>query len=349
MKKMVDKSGFVMRWRKSYPFVMILGSLLITILFIVIYNAFDFNDYKFTYLIVSGIVSSIVIWLGSGLISFFLMRRINIFVQPTKLLTSLSASLIAYSTLIVIAELELIEKLNGITILYSMKIATIVIAVLITLFITAVHSSFYFFQSWKENMLKAERLEKENLLAQYETLKTQVNPHFVFNSLNTLLAMVECNPQAVKYVESLSEFLRYVLQTRDKEVVLLRDELSITNQYLILQKGRFGEKLRISMEVPEQYFHYAIPPLALQMLLENAIKHNVISKDKTLDIKVYVEDKTYLVVENSINPKKEVETSTGIGLNNIKNRYLFLSGKEVKISEENGIFRVSLPLVEFVL
>jgi len=328
---------------------MIIGSLIIVSLFILIFDAFNFNDRKFTYLVVSGIVSSLIVWVGSGLISFFLMKRINVFVRPTKLITILSILLIVYTTLVVLAEIELIERVNHVTVQYSMKVVSVIISVLITLFITAMHSSFYFFRSWKENMLKAERLEKENLLAQYETLKTQVNPHFVFNSLNTLLTMVECNPEAVKYVESLAEFLRYVLQTRDKEVVLLRDELTITNQYLVLQKGRFGDKLRISMDVPEQYYHFAVPPLALQMLLENAIKHNVISKDNNLNIKVYVEDKTYLVVENNINPKKEVENSMGIGLNNIKNRYMFLSGKEVKISEESGIFKVSLPLVEYVL
>lgn len=346
---MVDKTRFFSNSPKNYPLVMIGGSLLITILFIVVYHAFDFKSAKFTYLVISGIVSSLIVWVGSGLISMVVMKRINVFTTPVKLLFVLALSLIAYSTFIVLAEIALIESLYHAAIEYSMRIATIVITVLITLFITAVHASFYFFRSYKENMLKAEKLEKENLLAQYETLKTQVNPHFVFNSLNTLLTMVECNPDAVKYVESLSEFLRYVLQTRDKEVVLLRDELTITNQYLVIQKGRFGEKLKVSMDVPEHFYHYAVPPLALQMLFENAIKHNVISKNQTLEIRVFIEDKSFVVVENNINPKKEVEPSTGLGLANIKNRYLFLSGKEVKISQNDGIFRVSLPLVEFTL
>ena len=335
--------------QRKYAFIVLVGTLLITILFIVIYGALRFTSSEFWYMVCSCIATSLLTWFGSGFISMVLFKKINVFVYPIRLFSILSLSLILYSTIIVVAEIATIERIYHFTIDQKMKIATIVIAVLITLFITAVHSTFYFFKSWKENMIKAEKLEKENLLAQYETLKTQVNPHFVFNSLNTLLTMVECNPDATKYVESLSEFLRYVLQTRDKEVVLLRDELAITNQYLIVQKGRFGEKLKVTMEVPEIYYHYAVPPLAIQMLLENAIKHNVIAKDNTLEIKVYVENKSYLVVENKMNPKKEVENSTGIGLNNIKNRYLFLSGKEVKISDDDGIFRVSLPLVEFVL
>jgi Putative regulator of cell autolysis len=346
---MLERVGFVKRWPRSYAFILISGTLLITILFIVIYNALNLKDIAFWYMVASCIVSTLVTWFGSGYISMLFTRKINVFVHPVRLLSLLSISLIIYSTIIVLIELAVVERIYHYNIDRAMKIISIVIAVLITLFITAVHSSYYFFISWKANMLKAEKLEKENLQAQYETLKTQVNPHFVFNSLNTLLTMVECNPDAVKYVESLSDFLRYVLQTRDKEVVMLRDELTITNQYLIIQKGRFGEKLKILMDVPEAYYHYAIPPLALQMLLENAIKHNVISKDNVLDIRVYIEEKSYLVVENKINRKQEIENSTGIGLNNIRNRYLFLSGKEVKISEENGIFRVSLPLVEYSL
>jgi Putative regulator of cell autolysis len=346
---MPERFGFGKKWPGSYALIVAGGTLLITILFIAIYNAWHLTNAAFWYMVVSCIVSSLLTWFGSGYISMIFTKRINVFNYPIKLLILLSLSLIVYSAIIVIFELKVVEAIFSFTIEPAMKIATIVIAVLITLFITTIHSSYYFFISWKANMLKAEKLEKENLQAQYETLKTQVNPHFVFNSLNTLLTMVECNPEAVKYVESLSDFLRYVLQTRDKEVVLLRDELTITNQYLVIQKGRFGDKLMVSVDVPESVYHYAIPPLALQMLLENAIKHNVISKDNVLFIKIYIDENRFLVVENKINQKQEVENSTGIGLHNIRNRYLFLSGKEVKITDENGIFKVSLPLVEYTL
>jgi sensor histidine kinase YesM len=222
-------------------------------------------------------------------------------------------------------------------------------SLLITYFISTFYAAAFFFNQWKINMIKAERLEKSQLEAQYETLKNQVNPHFLFNSLNTLLSMVECNPDAVKYVENLSEFMRYVLQTREKEVVLLRDELAMAKQYVFIQKSRFGDKLIVNIDVSEAYYHYAIPPLALQMLLENAIKHNVISRDYHLMISVYVDSQKYLVIENRINRKEDFAPSTGIGLNNIKNRYMFLSGKEVIISEENDIFKVALPLIEFKL
>lgn len=346
---MSNRFGFVKKWPRSYAFIMIVGTLFITALFVGIYDAFHLKSGAFWYLVASCIVCSLVCWFGSGFISMYLNKRINVFVKPARLLTLLSISLIAYSTIVVLVEITLVEHIYNFKLQHTLKITTIVISVLITLFITAVHSSYYFFLSWKENMNKAEKLEKENIMAHYETLKSQINPHFVFNSLNTLLTMVECNPNAVKYVESLSDLLRYVLQTRDKEAVLLRDELSMAKQYVFIQKGRFGEKLMVHINIPESYYHYAIPPLVLQMLLENAIKHNIISKENSLGINVYIDDKQYLVVENKINLKEDTENSTGIGLNNIKNRYLFLSGKDVIIKDEDGIFKVKLPLIEFKL
>jgi sensor histidine kinase YesM len=346
---LTEKCGFVKRWPRSYAFIMIVGTLIITVLFIFIYGALHLKSREFWYMVASCIVSSLVCWFGSGSISMYLTKKIDVFVKPARLLFLLSVSLIAYSTIIVLAEIALVEHIYNFKIEQAMKISTIVISVLITLFITAIHTSYYFFQSWKENMTKAERLEKENLKAQYETLKNQVNPHFVFNSLNTLLTMVECNPDAVKYVESLSDLLRYVLQTREKEAVLLRDELNMAKQYVYVQKGRFGDKLNVNIDIPESYYHYAIPPLVLQMLLENAIKHNVIARDNILRINVYIDDKQYIVVENKINLKEDIEISTGIGLNNIKNRYIFLSGKAVIINEDDGTFSVKLPLIEFKL
>jgi len=161
--------------------------------------------------------------------------------------------------------------------------------------------------------------------------------------------MVQENPAASKYVESLSEFMRYVLQTREKEAVLLRDELQMARQYLFIQQTRFGEKLEINIDIPESFYHYAIPPLALQMLLENAIKHNEISRQNHLIISVYISNQRKLVVENNLQKKNDLQPSTGIGLLNIGNRYKYLSGNDIEIIEEKDKFRVALPLLEVPL
>jgi LytS/YehU family sensor histidine kinase len=212
--------------------------------------------------------------------------------------------------------------------------------------ISSIYASVAFFIEWKENLLRTQALEKANLEARYDTLRNQVNPHFLFNSLNTLLMLVNDNPVASKYVESISEIMRYMLQSRDKEAVLLRDELKIASDYVFVQQSRFGDKLQVEFDVPEKFYHYAIPPLALQMLLENAIKHNVVSKDNPLHVKVYIAENLFIVIENSVKAKIDKDPSTGVGLENIRNRYIHLTGKDILVKQENGRFVVMLPLFE---
>jgi len=215
---------------------------------------------------------------------------------------------------------------------------------LITFLISSIYASIGFFMQWKQNLVKAQSLEKANLEAQYESLKTQVNPHFLFNSLNTLLSIVQGHAEAEKYIENLSEFMRYILKNRERNSVTLGEELEVAGQYAYLQKSRFQNKLQITMDVPEKYHLSPIPPLALQMLIENAIKHNEISTEHPLGIRLYVIDNEYLVVENTMRKKLDPEHSTGLGLKNIRDRYQFLLGKDILVKEENGKFIVCLPI-----
>lgn len=268
------------------------------------------------------------------------------FNETVKLITFQILALTIFVFVVEMGEIFVFENYLKIPLDRSDRITLIVGSLLITFMISSIYASVAFFIQWKANLLRAQSLEKANLEARYETLRNQVNPHFLFNSLNTLLMMVSDNQAASKYVESLSDFMRYMLNTRDKEAVLLRDELKIARQYVFIQQSRFGGKLSVSFEVPESCFHYAIPPLSLQMIIENAIKHNVISKDNPLVVKIFVEDNEYLVIENNISPKIEKEPSTGVGLENIRNRYLYLTGKVVIVKNENGAFIVKLPLFE---
>jgi LytS/YehU family sensor histidine kinase len=268
------------------------------------------------------------------------------FNETLKIIVFQVAALTLFVLVVEMGEIFVFEKYLKIVLDNSAKSTLIIGSLLITFMISAIYASVAFFIQWKANLVKAQALEKANLEARYETLRNQVNPHFLFNSLNTLLMMVSDNQAAAKYVESLSDFMRYMLNTRDKEAVLLRDELKIARQYVFIQQSRFGGKLSVSFDVAESYFHYAIPPLSLQMIIENAIKHNVISKDNPLVVKIFVEDNEYLVIENNISPKIEKEPSTGVGLENIRNRYLYLTGKVVIVKNENGAFIVKLPLFE---
>lgn len=219
--------------------------------------------------------------------------------------------------------------------------------ILITLLISTIHEAVFFYKQWKYNFSKSAKLQKDNIEAKYETLKTQINPHFLFNSLNSLSHIVEENQEATKYISNLSEFLRYVLKSRDRELVLLGDEIKTLQKYISIQKSRFRSNLNIQLNVDEKYFHYSLPPLVIQMLVENCIKHNILSKDKPLTIDIFIKDKC-IVVQNNLQ-KKFTEFSTGLGLKNICERMSFFTNNEVEIQETKTMFKVSIPLLHVEL
>jgi len=219
----------------------------------------------------------------------------------------------------------------------------IFITLLITYLITGIHEMVYFYNQWIHNFSKSVRLEKDSIEAKYETLKTQINPHFLFNSLNSLTSIVDDNPNAVAYIQNLSEFLRYMLGSRNKDLVYLRDELTVLNHYFELQKSRFLENLTVQKDIPEKYHLYTVPPLALQMLVENCIKHNIISREKPLLISISAKDEQ-IIIKNNLQRKTEVE-STGQGLKNIIDRYSHFTSKEINILETDREYSVSIPLL----
>jgi two-component system, LytTR family, sensor kinase len=326
--------------------VRITGIILISILFPVISYHQIFSGSGIVGVIAVSLARTTILWHGSMWIINFLVLRYSVFKQPLKLIGFQVVSLIIFVILVELCEIFVIEHFLHIPMSQNEKSTILTISVLVTFTISSIYASVSFFIQWKSNLQRAQALEKANMEARYETLRNQVNPHFLFNSLNTLLMLVGDNPVASRYVESVSEFMRYMLNSREKEAVLLRDELKMAREYVFIQQNRFGGKLTVDFEVGEAFYHFAIPPLALQMLIENALKHNVISREHPLHVKVYIAGNDFLVVENNIQPKLEKEPSTGVGLENIRNRYLYLAGKEVIVKQEKGLFTVMLPLFE---
>ncbi|MCC9165231.1 sensor histidine kinase [Pontibacter harenae] len=218
--------------------------------------------------------------------------------------------------------------------------------IIVTFVISLCFHSWHFLQSWRQTAINAERLEKASITSQYESLKAQVNPHFLFNSLNVLTSLVEADQkQAVKFIRKLSEVYRYVLDSRQKEVVPLLEELHFLNSYTYLQKIRHGEALQVQNNLPLDP-NLMVAPLALQMLLENAIKHNMALEEEPLRVHLYLED-NYLVVQNNLQEKRIREESTGMGLPNIQSRYTYLTSKKVQIQASAQEFIVRLPLLYF--
>ncbi len=193
---------------------------------------------------------------------------------------------------------------------------------------------------------KFDLLQKEKIEFQFETLRSQVNPHFLFNSFNTLITVIENTPTlAVEYVERLSEFFRNIINYKDQNVIKVSEELSLLDNYIFIQKKRYGESLILEINIPQPIRENKfVPPLTLQLLAENAIKHNAVSKETPLKITIYIiGDK--MVFVNNINLKITREVSTGLGLQNIINRYKLLTTETVDILNENDIFTVTIPLL----
>ena len=193
--------------------------------------------------------------------------------------------------------------------------------------------------------LENEVLKRENLNALHESLKQQVNPHFLFNSLNTLKSLTKRNPaQAVDYIAELSSVYRYMLLHQDKKNVTLGDEIDFLKSYVYLLKIRFGDAITTEIFLPDELLDYSMPPNTLQLLIENAVKHNALSLQKPLSISI-VADKDYLTVKNNLRSKKTEPSSSHLGLSNISNRYLLLKGKDIIIKKTEEEFIVLLPIM----
>jgi ligand-binding sensor domain-containing protein len=197
-----------------------------------------------------------------------------------------------------------------------------------------------------KSIQKEKHTEQEKFQLQYDALKNQVNPHFLFNSFNALLNFVEDDPkEASVLIRHLSLFYRKLTAYSQKEMITLEEELELLDSYLFIQKKRFGSALQVFIDIdPEIKKSTWVPPLVLQLLAENAVKHNTVSKDKPLNITIFT-DHDQIVVRNNINYKLEKEESEGVGLKNIKNRYKLLTEREVKLEENNMEFIIKLPII----
>ena len=223
----------------------------------------------------------------------------------------------------------------------------IIYAGLINLFFHLLNTILFFFNEYKQKRAEAETLRVAEEQARIQLLKNQVNPHFLFNNLNVLSAMViRDNPDANKFIEEFSKVYRYILNTQDKELVSLYTELEFVEPYLYLLKKRFTEGLNISIDIPEQYKHFKVVPAALQLLVENAIKHNIVSRSKPLQISIHGNGNQTLVVSNNLQPRQTVEDSMRIGLQNIHKRYSIISGRNVEVIKTKETFQVLLPLLD---
>ena len=219
------------------------------------------------------------------------------------------------------------------------------IALLITIVASLFFHVFYFYRELQKNKVKEQKIIAGTASAKFDALKNQLDPHFLFNSLNVLTSLIDENPEsAQKFTTALSKVYRYVLEQKNKDLVTVDEELEFAKTYMSLLKMRFEDS--IVFEIPEQASNpeSKVVPLSLQLLLENAVKHNMVTSSKPLHIKI-IESNNMLVIENNLQPKQIVKKSSGVGLDNIKQRYHLLTDRKVIINQQANSFAVAIPML----
>lgn len=229
--------------------------------------------------------------------------------------------------------------------LQNETLANYLVTIIITFFVTLAFHAFYFYKAYQENKVKEQKIIAGTASAQFESLKNQIDPHFLFNSLNVLSSLIEENPEnAQKFTTSISKVYRYVLEQKDKELVSVAEELKFAKTYMNLLKMRFENS--ITFEIPEGFDNEEakVVPLSLQLLLENCIKHNIVSEAKPLHVKISIEN-NQLVVTNNLQKKEVLSDRKGVGLQNIVNRYAILTKRTVLVEENEEEFKIFLPIL----
>jgi len=209
-----------------------------------------------------------------------------------------------------------------------------------------VGSILFFYLQWQDALKREQKLKEEQLVFRYETLKNQINPHFLFNSLNTLSSLVFSNQElADTYISKLSSIYRYILEQKDNEMVNLDEELQFTSDYFRLQQIR--DEGKISLELADiSAIQYKILPISVQLLLENAFKHNAATRENPLNIQLFIDNEEYIVVRNNLQKRLILGRSSGTGLKNLGERVRLITGKEIIIQETKEFFSVKVPLIK---
>ena len=314
---------------------------------------FDRNKiWNFHFIITQILYSTILsycFWLGNSGIAFYLSSKYSWLHETRKIIIWYFILIFSFCLVVVFffnayIWFVLMKKKDFVN-FYDNFNVTFYICISLTVILTLLAFSTNFFREWKQSVIDGERMKREALMLEYESLKNQVNPHFLFNNLNVLTALIEQDRDgAVLYVKKLSDVYRYVLDRRNMELIPFEHELEFIQSYIYLLKIRFGDKLECIFDIQNSQF--LTIPLALQLLLENAVKHNEISMDKPLKIHIY-DQADELIVENNLQIKDEISVSSKVGLKTLEFQFEYLSGKKIVIDQQSGQFSVRLPKIPF--
>ncbi len=334
---------------KGWKFI--LANLLLTFIVIVFFFYQAFSSVEvFIRSFLWGLSICITQWSGIVFITHHIDKKIPILKHPTKRIVWGLVAMVLYSVsaylVIQIFMIWLINDFFSWDLLYSIFKGSY-IAFLIGAALALIFSANGYLQAWRKAELKSEQLKTEMLTYKYEALRNQINPHFLFNSFNVLSDLIyDDQKQAVKFVQQMSGLFRYVLDSRDKELVPLKDEMAFIESYIFLLKTRFEDKIEISNQIKAADDDLVVP-MSLQLLIENAVKHNEASTARPLKIELFIRD-GYIAVKNNPQVKNRGDSSKGIGMKNILQQYKFFTEAPIEVQHTDQFFVVKLPLLKSV-
>jgi two-component system, LytTR family, sensor kinase len=342
----VLKPVFSVRYRYLY-ILLLAGYSFFNILFTVGNQFFDFKietPYLFAvlFVVVVGVWESNR-WANDKIEKYKVSLRTRL--HPLILLFAVSLVNVALTATL---SLYLLYLVLGMPLIFNTTHITLLLAFgfRINLFLNCINAIVYFMDRLKRAQLEAATLKQQSTEARFEALRNQINPHFLFNSFNVLSSLIYKDvDKSAKFIDQLSLVYRYLLNSQNKKLVLLEEEIAFIDAYLYLLHIRFAESLEVTLKIEESKKKLFIAPSSLQLLVENAIKHNVVSKKEILRLSITTLEKQ-LIVSNNLQEKIDKESSTEVGLKNIKSRYAFLTDRPVEIIKTQDSFTVKLPLLE---
>jgi len=326
----------------------LLGSVVLAlIILIVFFNHVYDNPKSFLLGFLWSFSICVTQWAGPVLIINALNKRMPWIEKPvTRTFTQFMLMLVWSVSAYLIVQLLMMYLIKGMMPAESWKYASqsIIYTFLIALFISLIFTAIGFFRSWRDSVLSEAAIKAEMMSYKYESLRNQINPHFLFNSFNVLSDLVyKDQEQAVTFIRQMSDLFRYVLDSRDKELVSLNEELAFIQSYAFLLKTRFGEKLKLEVNLNLDIDAYIVP-MTLQLLVENAVKHNEVSEKFPLHVSIR-QNGQYIEVENALNPKPTTNDSRQTGLKNISQQFAFFTDKKIEMRSAEGFFLVRVPLI----
>ena len=296
--------------------------------------------------ILESVIHTSVYWIGFRAFAIFLRKHFPGFDLTRKRIKFEIGFILIYSTTVAALLKQILKNLHMCE-FEPEPLQGFLATYFTAAFIISIYEGVYLYYQNKNNILEAEKVKQEQIRSELQGLRNQVNPHFLFNSMNTLMNIIqEDQVLASSFLKKLSNVYRYILEKRDEQLIPVKEELKFIESYVFLQKERFKNNLHVNIELSDQYLEFYVVPLSLQILFENAIKHNVISSKHPLKIEVFVDQGQNLVIRNGLKTKNQFIESTGVGLENITSRFGYFTKRPVKIDSSNGHFQVSIPLIK---